>query len=530
MPATLSNQGGNTFTNVRNGILSFNNGNVLIRDNKLTLQNNQFANGTAIIVADWIPQPQSKTITLNNISGYNRGIHVGNTTNAKIYGNTIKNVKNINTSFLTSVGSGVLVEGSKNTVIQGNSVLNTGNSGSNWGLEGIHVSITSNSIVSCNTIRSSGKSIHYSGECYPAQIKKNLMQSGIAGFVLSNGGYTGEQGSDGNPWDNEWKNSFSYHLYSVDNYPTITYGNLSKWYVGTNTNFTYPSPFVSGGGSQPILYEVTSGSLFLLCAIPHSATPISFSTTMADMANGSIPELQQPNYRKWMNENGLMKNLKSDSSFLQYPALSSFEQQQMSLSTGKLVEVEDSLLANNISGALSINSSLQTYSYPDSVTKMVNDININAVSTGADEWGDAVTVQNWAKLREIASCCPFTHGTDVYLARIMLKLYGDTTTFVNVCEEIAEPISNKSQIVQDENDIITRVFPNPANNVLNIEFGGSLPAKLTLHTSVGQIIRVFDIREPNIQIDISDIEPGIVFYEISDTERKYQFGTINIVR
>lgn len=526
MPATLSMQGGNTFTNVTYGIYSFNNGQINIRNNTLKYPNNPYAHGTAITLAEISHPTQFKLVTTNTIENYNKGILVGSTTNSRISGNTIKDVKNISTSFFSTRGMGIRIEGGSNNVVQGNTVQNTGFASNNWNLEGVSASLTINSIVTCNTLKNMGKSILYSGNCFPAQVKKNTMQNGIAGFTLSNGGFTGTQGGTGTPWDNEWKSNFSYHLFSAD---ANTNGSLSPWYIGNSSQFTHPIPFISGGASNiPPIF--TSGFLFQLCAIPVSSVAMTYSTTMDDIANNMIPELQYPDYQKWMSHHGLMKNLKTDSLLLQYPALSSFEQQQMTLSTGKILQIEDTLLSNDISVAALLVGQLQTETLPDSIRKEMLHIGISASLSGIDDWTMAISSNQWDKIKTIASLCPFIYGEDVYLSRIMLKIIGDTTYYFNECEEISEPFSNKSLQMQPENENVISVFPNPASDFVTVETEFSFPATIDFYSPVGQLLKSVEISNPSTVIDISGFEEGLILYKIRNEEEKIQIGYLNIIR
>ncbi|MDX9932489.1 MAG: right-handed parallel beta-helix repeat-containing protein, partial [Bacteroidales bacterium] len=189
MPSTLSKSGGNTFTNVTNGIYSFNNGQVYIAKNTFNYQNNPMGHGTAISISEWSHPSTNKTITTNAISNYNKGILVTGTNNARVSGNTISNLKLIPASFSNLRAMGIRIEGGSNNIVQGNTVQNNNASSADWRWEGISVSNSGSLVVSCNTIRKMGKSIRFQGVNDPVQIKKNAMFNGTAGIVLSDGGF-----------------------------------------------------------------------------------------------------------------------------------------------------------------------------------------------------------------------------------------------------------------------------------------------------------------------------------------------------
>ena len=526
MPATLSQQGGNTFTNVTNGIYSFNNGKINIARNKFDYQNNPLGGGTAISIAEWSHPSTNKIITTNNISNYNRGILVVTTENARVSGNIVNNLKLMPIPFSNLRAMGIRIEGGSNNVVQGNTVQNNNASSVDWRWEGISVSESINTNVSCNNLKKLGKSILFSGNCYPAYVKKNSMQNGTAGFVLSNGGFTGQQGVPETPWDNEWKGNFSYHLYTAD---ASTNGSLSPWYIGASNSYINPNPFITGG-QYAIPHYLTSGSLFQLCAIPLSSVSIEYSSTMEDIANNLIPELQYPEYQKWKSHNGLLKILKTDSSLIQNPVLSSFEQHQMALSSGKILQIEDTLLANDISAAAQLFNQLQTETLPDSIKKEVLSIEVSAAFSGIDDYATAISASQWNKIREIASLCPYIYGEDVYLSRVMLKMVGDFTFYFNECEEITAPFSDKSLQMLPQRENSFNIYPNPATDFVIIETDYTLPANVDFYSQVGQLLKTVEIVNRNTEIDVSDIGEGLILYEIKNGEGKIQIGFLNIVR
>jgi hypothetical protein len=225
-----------------------------------------------------------------------------------------------------------------------------------------------------------------------------------------------------------------------------------------------------------------------------------------------------------------MKNLKTDSSLMQYPVLSNFEQQQMALSTGKILQIEDTLLSNDILVASMLVGQLQTETLPDSIRKEMLHIGISASLSGIDDWSMAISSTQWDKIKAIASLCPFIYGEDVYLSRIMLKIIGDTTYYFNECEEISEPFSNKSLQMQPENENVISVFPNPASDFVTVESEFSFPATIDFYSPVGQLLKSVEIINPSIEIDISGFEEGLILYEIRNEEEKIQIGYLNIIR
>jgi len=525
MPAALSLQGGNSFTDVTYGIYSFNNGQINIRNNTLKYPDNPYAHGTAITLAEISHPTQYKLITTNTIENYNKGILAGSTEYVRISGNTIKDVKNISTSFFSTRGMGIRIEGGSNNVVQGNTVINTTNP--DWNLEGISVSNSGSLVVSCNTIRKMGKSIRFQGVNDPVQIKKNAMYNGTAGIVLSDNGFINEQGTTGTPWDNEWYAFSSRHLYAMNN----TFANQIHYHIWTGGGPKHPANFDNGtdGSSFPFIISFENSSLLMLCATPIMSASPSYSSWMDDVAANTNANLQAPLHRNWMGRNELFKTLKQDSLLAQNASLQSFMLQLETESPGQLKKVADTLLLDDYLSAMQINQNLAAYTKPDSLSKNVNYIYISAALTGADDWATAITPAGWDSLRYFASLCPFEYGENVYLSRIVLKLIGDTTEYFNECEFDEAETPGKNAVFGNNDDAFTTVYPNPAKSEISIETEMVLPATLTIYSTLGEELFSVQITEEQSTINFGNIHPQLVLYKIQNSNGETSRGTLTII-
>jgi len=540
MPATLSQQGGNTFTNVTNGIYSFNNGKINIARNKFDYQNNPLGGGTAISIAEWSHPSTNKIITTNNISNYNRGILVVTTENARVSGNIVNNLKLMPIPFSNLRAMGIRIEGGSNNVVQGNTVQNNNASSVDWRWEGISVSNSGSLVVSCNTIRKMGKSIRFQGVNDPVQIKKNAMFNGTAGIVLSDGGFINEQGTSGSvpatattpgngiPWDNEWYGFSGRHLYTMNN----TNASNIRYHVFSGTSPKHPVGFENISDyntSFPFDLEYETGSLFILCAIPLMTASPAYSNWMSDVANNTNANLQAPMHRNWIGRNGLYKTLKEDSLLAQNASLQSFVMQLETESQGVLKKVQDTLLMNDYLTAKIMNDDLTPSTKPDSVFKDINSVCINAVMTNNNDWATAISQSGLDSLKTIAELCPFEYGEMVYLSRIMLKMLGDTTEYSNECEfnEIEVPCKS---MMSTNNEMFINVFPNPASSEITIETDIALPATITFYSALGQIILIQDIYDESSIVDVRTISAQLVLYEIKSINGEITRGLLQISR
>jgi len=126
----------------------------------------------------------------------------------------------------------------------------------------------------------------------------------------------------------------------------------------------------------------------------------------------------------------------------------------------------------------------------------------------------------------MAQLCPFEYGENVYLARIMLKLTGDTTEYSNECETDASDMPEKSMMFGSDNEFTTTVYPNPAQNEITVETNITLPATLTLYSATGQQLYSVQINDPVSIVTINFLKPQLMLYEIRNASGETNRGTL----
>lgn len=81
---------------------------------------------------------------------------------------------------------------------------------------------------------------------------------------------------------------------------------------------------------------------------------------------------------------------------------------------------------------------------------------------------------------------------------------------------------------------IINIYPNPAQNVVNVSFAGinNRPATFTLMDITGNIVNTYSINNPAGQatMDISGLSAGIYLYEVSDSGKVFKTGKLIIAR
>jgi hypothetical protein len=99
-----------------------------------------------------------------------------------------------------------------------------------------------------------------------------------------------------------------------------------------------------------------------------------------------------------------------------------------------------------------------------------------------------------------------------YIAKALASEWDNTRYYLIDCEAVTpreriESISNSSKI-----------YPNPASNLLNIDFTGSI-AKVSVSNVAGRIIIAKSIYK-NEALDISSLQNGIYLISITDEDGK----------
>lgn len=132
-------------------------------------------------------------------------------------------------------------------------------------------------------------------------------------------------------------------------------------------------------------------------------------------------------------------------------------------------------------------------------------------------------------MKNFAQQCPFEYGEMVYLSRIMLKMFGDTTEYFNECETDEISVPGKS-MMSTNNEMFVNVFPNPASNEITVETDVALPATVTFYSALGQIILIQDLYDESSIVDIRTISEQLVLYEIKGLNGEIARGLLQISR
>ncbi|MDZ4667471.1 MAG: T9SS type A sorting domain-containing protein [bacterium] len=83
----------------------------------------------------------------------------------------------------------------------------------------------------------------------------------------------------------------------------------------------------------------------------------------------------------------------------------------------------------------------------------------------------------------------------------------------NSCNNVVLPVSEVAAAIA-----ALRVYPNPANNVLNIDMDYKNAKEIIVMDLSGKLLSTTQMVSNNTQIDLSNIETGIYLYQIIDAE------------
>lgn len=475
-----------------------------------TIQSNAPTGGIGIRAEEMggSPNPNRTQIFANTIKGVTRGVWLTGTEQTKVDNNTIQ-VKKLN-FFLAR---GIDASNCLKTEISANNIqCIPPTTASNAG--GIYTSLSPASNICGNDIKNLGYAIQCNGPMV-SRVVGNKFTNLPTGIWLNNGGIIGQQGAPGQPSNNRWMSNFTNHT-------LVTLGTPPASEIFHRSTPNYFVPVFNNGGTPPIIATITTGSQFgPVC--PAIAPPPNLLLQVAkDQLTYSGPE------NRWHSRHNLYRELsldtallQSDTTFINFTDTISYE------NTGLLDSVKtiatNPALNNNLNllqSASATNSTVSPLLNTEDRAKTVNSILLDMAFMSTT----SLTPQQLSTLQAIAVECPYTEGTAVYDARVLVAPY-DSTDYLNVCETEYN-IENNGRFMQQENkqknDVANEerieIFPNPANDILNVvvETNSENDISISIYNLEGQleIEEIYNNKKEIIQIDLSDLPMGMYIVKI----------------
>lgn len=125
------------------------------------------------------------------------------------------------------------------------------------------------------------------------------------------------------------------------------------------------------------------------------------------------------------------------------------------------------------------------------------------------------TTTQYSLLDSIARQCPLSRGEAVLRARALLSLVQEIP--VNYDNETAcLPANRSGEQMPAANKL--RLYPNPASNVLTIDYSADEPGDLEFFSAIGQKVLNVQLSGRQIrQLDVSALQPGIYWYSLRNS-------------
>jgi Secretion system C-terminal sorting domain len=158
-------------------------------------------------------------------------------------------------------------------------------------------------------------------------------------------------------------------------------------------------------------------------------------------------------------------------------------------------------------------------------TKSVNDIYLRTIAKDAVQ---SVTTTDKIVIDYIASQCPYTGGTAVYVARALQAamrrdtFYNDTENCFaqGVNYRIVKPKDEVKTVDTDGNNI--KLYPNPTTNFVVIKSNKALTGRLNVLNSIGQVVSTLALQgQKDLIISTSDLPEGMYFVNTYDEQGIY---------
>lgn len=504
--------GGNEFRNVANGIYMFNNARVVVKNNRFWYTNTSTSSRNAITLFEYIHPAFEKVIENNRIENYNRGIVLVNGERVSVRFNKIYNVRGFQTPVMALKGYGVRSEGGVHLHISNNEIDNSGMP-QNTAVEGISISQGTDALIECNELMRMGIAIRIQGSNPGLELKKNTMRQSLYGIVLSDNGWVPQQGevvnNQGYSWRNRWYgHTFLAHLYTMNH----TDGSVINFFLHSSDTANY-NDFLNlsdNGLYSPFKLVSAMGMIFPGCL--SGFTPVNRSW-MEEVAGGVFGGGNWRVYERWMVEHRLYRVLKDEPQLIQGSVLGDFMREKRMRSQGLVKDIRDTLREGWVEEALSMNRLMGFETYPDSVEKVMMEWYLVHIRNEEDfQW--RVEYQD-DSIARIAGLCPFVYGDGVYVARELMRMRGDTTNYMNECEEELWIYPNRMGEFVTEDTMEVKMYLIGANRLV-IETDMMLPGRCRVFSLPGQLLYEEVLIDSRSLIDLEGIKPQPVMVEISN--------------
>lgn len=429
--------------------------------------------------------------------------------------------------------SGIYSAASRNFIEYYNTINATGtyNSASPAGpadtsVIGIRAVINNNGIYECNNITNVGECMMYEGPNFPSKIYYNYMDDAYNAFVLESSGQVGQLGGSNDPIGDDWTGTFfNYQTYLLNSDATS-----SPIYV------TSPqSPSNNGGNINSTAYG-NPGTIYTttgtIPSCPTSCTNCSFSSHSPQyrsfaqkIVDDSVPYSVFINESKYIGKQAIYTQINNDTTLMDSSTIlhNFYNYTSSSIDTnniGRLYNVNADITTGNYSSASTLNNSITPVNLIEQNQQLVNYVYLSTVAAGVD----TATVADYDTLVGIATQCPVEGGDAVLEARGLLNLLFNTSLIItDSCMNDSSSghapqrrLAVNSTTITD--NIQAKVYPNPANTLLNIEIHLQTRqiAYFEMYNSLGEEIENMELDNDLTTLPTNNLPAGMYYYRITD--------------
>jgi hypothetical protein len=115
---------------------------------------------------------------------------------------------------------------------------------------------------------------------------------------------------------------------------------------------------------------------------------------------------------------------------------------------------------------------------------------------------------------------PVSEGTHTYTWKYQKDMMMEAGWDCVWIDDIIFPCSSFTNIEEIENENI-RIYPNPANDKINIELKNETKGNVVITNQLGQVVKEMNIDGKELTIDVEDLTSGIYFINVSNQRMKF---------
>jgi parallel beta-helix repeat protein len=503
----------NAFNNIVNGIDLYENPNagyVYINNNDI---NNTLSIGSltsppvianyGILIQNVLQNTNNAFIENNVIKSAKTGIWLINSEQTTVNANTVSYAPAMDVA--TAKNIGIRLEKSNYGNVVNNAVLKTGAIPSSAVYEtrfkGISVENSQNVTVAKNKLTKMGQGIRMQQSCTNSTLACNDLTQCWLGVRFDNA--------------------------DISNQLPFSTPTANKWIANVG------SLKLSGNISPAINWYYTPSGTYNLSPVDYSLTTgfTAIATSNPDMCSSFI--VPPPDVKRELQLGKIVRNEKafanSQAEFKQYDKQLAFTELRKNLSlltlgtvddttyqnfyanvintsTGKFVQVQEQINADNKTAALSVNASVAPNNVLEQNRKTVNEIYLNDFI----DMGYVSDSANYYTLEAIAYQDPLLGSDAVYSARAMLRISPEQ-------DETRQMQNNEETI--NEVYVSYKLYPNPNNGEMILEYNNTTNenAVLSIYNTLGQRVASYNLNRENTLHPINEqsLINGIYFYQIT---------------